>query len=495
MGVNNFPLPSATGCRTILAGAMACLTLVGCAVGPDFKQPPPPASARFAADATVSGGADQQRLISSATLPEHWWTLFGSAQLDALVDQALAGNSGLEVATATLRQTRAQLGIAQAELLPSVDLAYAGERAKTASILSPTLNNNDMLYSLHTAQVAVNYSLDLFGGARRNAESARAQEEAAEFQYEAARLSIATNTVLAAIQAASLQEQMDAAEDNVASARQILRLFEKRQAIGDVGAADVAAQRAALAQAEQALPPLRQALDAQHATLSVLLGREPGAALPPLPKLAELTLPRDLPLSLPSDLVRQRPDIRAAEANLHAASANVGVAITARLPDISLQANIGGTATRLADLFTGDAAFWSIGGGIVQPLFHGGALLNQQRAAEAALDIAKAQYRSTVLTAFQDVTNTLSALRNDADALQSAQQAETAAEQAMKFTQRKLELGSAGTLDTLNARITLQTARAAAIQFSAARYADTVALFQALGGGWWNRGSGRPSNE
>lgn len=461
--------------------------LAGCAVGPNFKGAPPPVSTTFVPG---SGGTvtvdEQQRLVTGAPVAERWWRLFGSAKLDALVDQALRANTDLKVADASLRQVRAQLGVARAGLLPAVDASYQAERTRAPATLSPPLAGDELLYSLHTAQVSITYPLDLFGGVRRGVESARAQAESAAFQYEAARLSVATNTVLAAIEEASLRAQLAAAEDNVASARQLLAIFERRQALGDVGAVDVAGQRTVLAQAEQALPPLRKALDQRHAALSVLLGREPAEPLPPLVDLNELTLSEELPLTLPSDLVRQRPDIRAAEADLHAASANVGVAIAARLPSIALNGTAGGTATHFGEMFP-EGGFWSLVGGIVQPIFHGGALLKQQRVAEAGLDKVKAQYRGTVLAAFEDVANTLSALQHDADGLKAARVTEQAADETLHYARRDVELGNRGTLDVLNAQIAFQTARSSAIQARAACFADTVALFQSLGGGWWNR--------
>ncbi|MCI3181638.1 histidine kinase [Caulobacter sp. CCUG 60055] len=472
---------------------LALAQLGGCAVGPNFHSPPAPTAATYAPEpppavtASAPGpGGEAQRFVQGAPVPARWWTAFGSPALDAMVDEALAASPDLKSAEAALRQSQALLSAQRGALLPSVELTYQAQRAKNGAALSPPLADNSSLYSLHTAQVTVAYPLDLFGGVRRQIEQGKAQTEAQRFQYEAARVSLAANVVQAAVQEASLRRQVEAARDQVAAARDVLALVRRQAALGALGVADVAAQEAQLAQAEQTLPPLEKSLAQQRAALAVLLGREPSRGLPQTLDLDAVGLPADLPLTLPSQLVRQRPDVRAAEANLHAASAGVGIAIAARLPSITLNGSAGGAAAQPGALLAHGDDFWSISAGLAQPLFQGGALLRRQRAAEAGLDQAKAQYRSAVLNAFKDVSNTLDALRFDADGLKAAQAAEAASGRSLALQKRQLELGQVGTLAVLNAQQAHSQAVVALAAARAARYADTTALFQALGGGWWD---------
>ncbi|WP_447725738.1 efflux transporter outer membrane subunit [Sphingomonas koreensis] len=473
---------------------LLCLPLLlvapACTVGPNFRQPLPPTSERYVpgplpARIPAAPGAPAQRLRIGMPIAERWWTQFGNAQLDSLIDEALATNADLAAADAALRQARALAGVAAGAQFPALDLGYQSERTQTSRSLSGVLaDSNRYLYSLNTAQVSVSYPLDLFGGLRRKTESARAAAEAQMYRAEAARLTLATNTVLTVIRIAALEEQIVAARTSIRANRTLLTLFRRRQDLGQVGAADVAAQETVVAQAEGALPPLIKAATHQRAILNVLLGREPGAAPPSTIPLDRLALPTDLPLALPSTLVRQRPDIRAAEAQLHGASADVGVAIAARLPSITLSANYGGKAIEFQRMFAGGNPFWSIVGGIAQPLFRGGALKRQQQAAEAGLDGAKAQYRSVVLTALVDVSDALTALHQDAAALTSAAQASEAADRNLHFVTRQLALGDVDTLVVLNATNANAAAQAQLAQARAARFADTAALYQALGGGW-----------
>lgn len=474
--------------------SLLCLPLLlvapACTVGPNFRQPLPPVSDRYTpgplpAQVRAAPGAPEQRLRIGMPIAERWWSQFGNTQLDTLVDEALAANADLAAADAALRQAQALAGAAAGAQLPALDLGYQAERTQTSRSLSGVLaDSNRYLYSLNTAQVSVSYPLDLFGGLRRKTESARAAAEAQMYRTEAARLTIATNTVLTVIRVAALEEQIAAARTSISANQTLLTLFRRRQELGQVGAADVAAQETVVAQAEGALPPLAKAAAHQRAVLNALLGREPGTAPPPAIALDRLALPTDLPLALPSTLVRQRPDIRTAEAQLHGASADVGVAIAARLPSITLGANYGGKAIAFDKMFAGGNPFWSIIGGIAQPVFRGGALKRQQQAAEAALDGAKAQYRSVVLAALVDVSDALTALHEDAAALASAAKASEAAGRNLQYVTRQLALGDVDTLVVLNATNANAAAQAQLAQARAARFADTAALYQALGGGW-----------
>jgi NodT family efflux transporter outer membrane factor (OMF) lipoprotein len=458
--------------------------LAGCTVGPQHPTTPVSLAPATPSSTIAPAAGPAQRLESGAQVAPDWWTQFGSPALDALVDRAIAANNDLANANAALRQAREQGAAASGASLPQIDASYQAQRLRTSRTLSNPLPDPDIyLYSLHTAQLTVAYPLDLFGGQRNKVRSARAAAEVAADKRDAARLTVIANLVVGVIQQASLHAQIDAAQDAIRNNREMLDIFQRRQAIGDIGAADVASQQTALATAEAALPPLRKQLDHQNGQIAILIGLAPGSPLPPLPRLDELTLPRTLPLSLPAAIVANRPDVRAAEAQMRGAGADVGTAIAARLPGITLSGTLGGEATRFADMFASGNPFWSLVGGVTQPIFHGGQLLHQQRAAEAALEGAKAQYRSAVLQAFGDVHDALSGLETDAQSLDASARAASAADQNMRFTRRQLELGGTGTLALLSAAAADEQAQAQLIQATASRLSDTVALIQAVGGG------------
>jgi NodT family efflux transporter outer membrane factor (OMF) lipoprotein len=468
--------------RAATAMGLIALGLAGCAVGPNFKTPAAPVSAVYA-PSPASAVADQQ-LHAGQPVPAAWWRAFGSPALDALVDEALRANPDLKSADAALSQARQLLAAQRGALWPSADLSYQAQRAKTSNALQPVTADNASLYSLHTAQVEIDYSPDVFGGVRRAVEAAKAQAENQRFQYEAARTSLIANVINAAIQDAALQAQLDAAMKAAVAGRDILAFTRRQAELGALGQADVAAQEVVLAQAEQAVPTLQKALGQQQTALAILLGREPGQGAPTVPALDAITLPADLPLVLPAQLVRQRADVRAAEANLHAASAQVGVAIAARIPDISLSAIAGGASLGIQDLLTHGNDFWTLTAGVTQPVFAGGALLHRQKAAEAALDQAKAQYRSAALSALKNVADCLDALSRDADALRVAKTAAAGAERGLTFAQRQTALGETGALQDRLAVQAYAQAEATFVAAQAARYADTAALYQALGGSW-----------
>jgi len=462
----------------------ALAALSACTVGPQHPSttvslsPPVPS----AVIAPVAGPA--QQIVPGATVQPDWWTRFGSAKLDALVARALAANNDLANAEAALRQTREQANAATGAGLPQVDASYQAQRVRVSRTFSNPLNDpNQYLYTLHTAQLSVSYPLDLFGGQRNKVRSARAAAEVSADRLIAARTTVVANLVNAVILQASLDAQIDAAKAAIRSNREILGLLQQRQALGDIGLADVAAQQTALATAESTLPSLERQQDHQRGLIATLTGAAPGSVPTSLPALAELTLPGTLPVALPDAIVANRPDVRAAEAAMVGAGADVGTAIAARLPNIQLSATLGGEATNIANMFASGNPFWTLLGGATQPLFHGGQLLHQKRAAEAALEGAKAQYRAAVLQAFLDVSDALSGLETDADALDAAARAGTAADRNLGFVRRQLELGAVGTLALLNAEASDAQASSALVQAKAGRLTDTVALFQAVGGG------------
>lgn len=467
----------------LLTALVATAALTGCSVGPqhprvDLPLSPPVAPATFAAAAGPT-----QRIEPGRPAPVDWWTRFGSPRLDALVARALAANTDLAAAEATLRQARALGRVARGAAGPQVDAGYQAERARVSSALSsPLADVNDTLYTLHTSQVSVTYPIDLFGGQRSRIRSAAAATAVAAARRDAARTSVVANLTLAVIQQAALQAQVTTAETAIRSNRDMLDLLRRRQALGDIGAADVAAQASALATAEAVLPPLQRQAQHQRALIATLTGTAPGAAPLDLPTLSDLHLPTALPVALPADLVAARPDVRAAAAQLEGAAADLGTAIATQLPSLTLSGTAGGSAERFARMFATGNPFYALIGGLTAPIFHAGALRHQQRAAQAALDIAEAQYRGAALQAFVDVDDALAGLHSDATALDAATRASDAADRSLGFTRRQLQLGGVGTLALLNASAAAAQASAARIQAEAARLADTVALFQAVGG-------------
>ncbi|MBV8031909.1 MAG: efflux transporter outer membrane subunit [Betaproteobacteria bacterium] len=481
-----------------LARALACLAGIlaaaGCAVGPDFRRPEPPKVERYTREplpsktaATDTAGGEAQALVVERDLPADWWTLFGSRQLSELVERALKANPNVQQAEAALRQAQELVRAQQGFFFPTVTGNYARTRAKDSGTLSPALASADSPYTLHTAQLAVAYSPDVFGGLRRQVESLQGQAEAQRFQLEAAYLSLASNVVAAAVQEASLRAQVAAARDIVAALGKSLEILRRQLAVGFVAGIDVAAQESALAQAEQAVPPLLKQLEQTRNQLAVLTGRFPAENAGEVFELADLHLPVELPVSLPSRLVEQRPDVRAAEALLHSASADIGVATANMLPQFTINATYGGVATNFSQMFANGNPFWTVAVGASQTIFAGGTLLARKRAAEAAYDAAAAQYRATVLAAFQNVADALYALQADAEALSAAVKSEQAARRTLDLVIKQLQVGQVNYLALLTAQQAYQQAVINLAQARAARYADTAALFQALGGGWWNR--------
>jgi NodT family efflux transporter outer membrane factor (OMF) lipoprotein len=386
-----------------------------------------------------------------------------------------------------LRQAHELTLAGEGAFFPTVQASFNASRNKTSAALSPNPANNSLYYSQYTPQLSVSYVPDVFGGTRRQVEALVAEEENQRFQLEAAHLTLTANLVAAVVAEASLRGQIVATEEIIKGQRQSLDLLRRQQELGQIAGQDVAAQEAALAQAEALLPPVRKQLAQQRHLLAVLIGRFPSEQPNAAFDLDSLHLPEDLPVSLPSRLVERRPDIRAAEAQLHAASAQVGVATANMLPQITLSANAGSTALTLGSLFGPGTAFWTIAANAAQTIFDGGTLLHRKRATEAAFDQAAAQYKQTVLTAFQNVADALRAIDTDADALRAAAAAERAASTSLDIARRQLAMGAVNYLALLNAQNTYQQARSNLVQAQAARFADTAALFQALGGGWWNR--------
>jgi NodT family efflux transporter outer membrane factor (OMF) lipoprotein len=481
-------------CRTSAAHVVGVL-LCGCAVGPDFHRPASPTDAGFAPKALPAAsasaaayGGDVQRLVSGQDIRFDWWTAFKSPQLNSLVERALRANPTIESAKAALRQAH-ELTLAQkAAFWPTVQAGFTPSRNLTATgAVSAASANGAPYYSLYTAQVSVSYAPDVFGGTRRAVESQQAQEDNQRFEMEAAYLTLASNVVAAAIQEVSTRAQIAATEDIIKVNTRSLEILHNQQKVGYAMGIDVAAQEAALAQVEQTLPPLQKQLEQTRDQIRALAGNLPNQDVAEMFTLTSLHLPREIPLSLPSKIIEQRPDIRAAEEQMHSASASVGVAVNDMLPQISLTPFIGTEANSLGGLFGPSTYFWSLVGNATQTVFDGGALLHKKRAADEALIQSAAQYRSTVISAFQNVADTLHALLSDADALKAAVASERAARRTLDLTRRQSQVGYVNFLTLLQAEQAFQTATINLVQAQASRFSDTAALFQALGGGWWHR--------
>jgi NodT family efflux transporter outer membrane factor (OMF) lipoprotein len=501
-----------------VAAPMMTAMLAGCAVGPDFHRPSAPADAAFAPrpllDTTSSApglAGDAQHLAAGQDVPFDWWKRFDCPPLDALVERSLRSNPTIEAAKASLGQAQQLVYAQQGYFFPTVGGSYNFERQKLAGNLSgssapgvqgngtsisatqnPSGNgafphNKPLYFNFHTVELDVGYSPDVFGANRRQVESLDAQAKMQRFELEAATITLATNVVAAAIQEASTRAQIAATEDIIAVNRKGLEILKNQQNDGYAMAIDVAAQETALAQAEQALPPLLKQLEQTRDLIRMLAGNLPNEDVGETFTLAALHLPPDLPLSVPSKIIDQRPDVRAAEEQLRSANANAGVAIANRLPQFNLTGSFGDTATTIAQTFAPGANYWTLVGSASQTLFDGGTLFYQQRSADEALVQSAAQYRNTVITAYQNVADTLHAMLSDADSLKAATVSEHAARVTLDMTQRQNAVGYVNYPTLLLAEQAYQTAEINLIQARASRLGDTAALFEALGGGWWNR--------
>ena len=480
--------------RLIALSGLAGLS--ACAVGPNFHRPAPPAASSYGsapAEGTTAAapgtGGSAQHFIAGMDIPGQWWTLFNSPKLSALVEQSLQGNPNIEAAQAALREARDLYKADRATLFPMVQGGFSALRAKNAiaTIANPTsLPQVNPYYNLFTAQLELSYLPDVFGGTRRALEAERAQVEVTRYQLVATYVTLSSNVVTTAVQEAALRGQVAATERLLALQHELTDTMQRQKGIGTASNVDLLAQQAVEAQTAATLPPLQKALGQTRDALTALLGRLPANEPPETFKLEELTLPAELPVSLPSKLVEQRPDVRQAEENMHAASAQIGVAIANMLPQFNITADLGTTALEAQQLFGPYTGFWTLGASLTQTLFDAGALIYRHRAAEDALDQAGAEYRAAVILAFQNVADTLRALRSDADALKATAEADRAAKASFELARQQYRLGTLSLVALLNTEQTYQQAEVALVQTQANRYADTAGLFQALGGGWWN---------
>jgi NodT family efflux transporter outer membrane factor (OMF) lipoprotein len=469
--------------------------LSACAVGPGFQRPEAPAGWSYGAASstqpTVSTegvGGNAQRFVDGMDIPGQWWTLFQSPKLSRLVEDALKGNPNVAAAEAALRQARELASAQSAGYFPVVQASFSAQRAKDASgTIAPVTVSASPSYSLYTPQLTVGYSPDVFGATRRSVEAARAQSEASRFQLEATYVTLTSNLVVTAVQEASLRGQIAATGRLLQLQHDLTENIRSRRKLGTASELDLLTQQSAEAQTAATLPPLQKQLGQTRDALTALLGRLPADEPSETFELQELTLPAELPVSVPSRLVAQRPDVRQAEENLHAASAQVGVTLANLLPQFSISANTGSAAFELSRLFSPYTGFWSVGASLSQTLFDGGVLLHRRRAADAALDAAAAQYRAAVILACQNVADTLRALQADADALKASSESDLAARATLDLARRQYSLGAISFVAVMNAEEIYQQAEVALVQARANRYTDTAGLFQSLGGGWWNR--------
>jgi NodT family efflux transporter outer membrane factor (OMF) lipoprotein len=475
------------------SAALACL-LAACAVGPNFKTPEAPRTAGFTPpgeipaqlEATSSPGP-AQHFVEGLDIQGQWWTLFQSPALNALIERALSNSPTLEAATAALRQANETLAAERGSYYPSASGAVGVQRQKVPGAALGLPQIPSVIYTLNNATLNVSYTLDAFGGIRRQVESLGAQAEYERYALEAAYLSLTANLVTAAITEASLRAQLAATQDIADSQRRQLDITQLRFNAGGASRADILQQQAVLQSTLATLPALRTQLAQQRNLLAAYAGTLPADYAGPEFTLDALTLPVELPLSVPSQFVAQRPDVREYSALLHQATAQIGVATANMLPQITLSGQYGGEATSFSNVFSPASVVWNLAASATQPIFKGGQLLHQRRAAVAAAQQAAANYRATVITAFQNVADTLYALKGDAEVLEAQALAESTAAQSLKLVQVQYKSGAANYLQVLTAEQTYQSAAVALVKAKAQRYADSAALFQALGGGWWNR--------
>ena len=478
------------------AAALASMALASCAVGPNFKAPAappvasvvPPAQLAAVTTATDLPGGAAQHFVEDLDIPGQWWTLFQSAELNALIERALANSPTLQAAQAALRQANESAAAQRGSYYPSLTGTAQSERQKAsgAAFGIPGFPSS-YFYNLDTASVNVAYTLDAFGGIRRQVEALNAQAEYQRFSLEASYLTLTANIVTAAINEASLRAQIAATEQISGSQQTQLNIINRRVTAGGVARADALQQDATLQNTLAGLPVLRSQLAQQRNQLAALVGALPADYSGNEFNLDSLTMPESLPVSLPSKFVEQRPDVREYSALLHEATAQVGVATANMLPQITITGGYGQDAASFGHLFDPASNVWSLIGGLSQPIFKGGQLKHQRRAAVAAAQEAAANYQATVITAFQNVSDTLYALQSDADALAAERAAERSAAHSVTILQAQYKSGGASYLQVLTAQQTYQNVAIALIKARAQRYADTAALFQALGGGWWNR--------
>jgi NodT family efflux transporter outer membrane factor (OMF) lipoprotein len=463
----------------------------GCAVGPNFVRPTPPDTDRYTheaqSEATVAADGQAQHFTPGAEITADWWRLFKSPQLDAVVRQAISNNPTLQAAEASLRQSQDNLRSGYGLYFPQGQAGVSASRQLTAPAQQGSQTSGS-IFNLFTASGTISYTLDVFGGKRRTVEGLRAQADSQRYESKAAFLALSANVVNTSIARAAYAAQIRATEQLIELERQQLQLAETQVRAGTASYATVLSVRGLIAANQALLAPLKQNTSQAEHLLAMLEGVLPSKANLPDIDLASLSLPADLPLSLPSDLVNQRPDILSAEALMHVASANIGIATAAMFPSFSLSGTYGGASTTLANL-SAVSKFWSIGPTATTPVFQGNSLWYVRRASIDAYQQSQATYRETVLVAFEQVADSLKALEHDAEELQAQVGARDAAGESLNLLQVNYRAGLIAYPDVLAADVQYHQAILGYLQAVAQRHQDTVALFVALGGGWWNEAS------
>ena len=489
-------------------------TIAGCAVGPNFNSPDAPETSTYTPEnisrISENNGGDI-RLVNGGDVPEKWWETFHNKKLNGIVTNAIQHNQTLEAAEASIRvayfNAEAQKGffLPQIGMTPSVSAnlpsnlfansvlnqklnsqSYpnAGSVLSNIAVPSTTATPPPWDYRLLTPTMAISYTPDVWGKYRRTVESLEAQQDIARYQLEAAYLAMTSNVALTAIMEASLRSQYEAIEGVIKIMYDALDTLRKQLDVGWASEADVLTQEALYAQAKQLLPPLQKQIALARNLLTALGGDYISAQSNDLFKLSELRLPKNIPVVLPSKLVRQRPDVRAAEANMHDAAARIGIAIGTRLPEFTLNAMGGASAYHFEYLFQSGTTLYNIIGGTNAPVFQGFTLLNKQKAAEANFDQANALYRSTVIQAFRDVADMLRSLQADTKAVEAATYSERVAKKQLEIIRAEMKIGAVSVLMLLNAQNNYMMATVSRIQAQGNQLADVAGLFMALGGGW-----------
>jgi NodT family efflux transporter outer membrane factor (OMF) lipoprotein len=456
------------------------LACTSCSVGPDFVRPTLQNPAAITRDEKVSG---MTQALPVQSVDAQWWKAYGSDQINALVELALKNNPNIESGIANLKVAQANVRAQQGLFFPTLGAGYSLTRQNVGPVLQPSVNSGEQIYNLHTAGLTVGFVPDLWGGNRRQVESLKALGNAQSYQLEALKTTIATNVVATAIQEASLREQVKAVRDLAQTSKEQLEHARRLKAAGYSSSLDLAVQESLYAQAVAQVPTLEKAREQSLDLLAILCGKMPSDALL-LPSIEQIKFPSQLPSTIPSRFVTQRPDIKIAEEYVRAANAQIGVSVANLLPQISLTGNIGSVASFFGDLSNSANTVWSAAGGVTQPLFQGGSLFARKSAAESAAQAAIGQYKSTVLSAFQNVADTLYALDADGRYYKIALDNEKANQIVFEQSDRQLKAGYISESSLLLAKQTYLQARINSLQAYAVYFGDTTSLYQALGGGW-----------
>lgn len=473
-----------------IAAVSVVALLAGCAVGPDFVTPPAPETKDYEVGGTPQPNVEnaveaQQHFAMGQRISGNWWQMFHSAQLDGVLQQAIAGNQTLVAAQAAVAQAQENIAQASGALWPQLDLA-AGAHRQRVNLTSVGVNAQGPIVNLFSIGPTLTYAVDPFGGNRRRVEQQDALAQFQDYQLDAAYLTLTGGAATQAVQLASARGQIEAVNAIIADDQRNLELIRGQRRAGEATQMEVQLAESQLAADRTLLPPLRQQVSVARHALATLVGKAPGDWAPPDFDLAQFTLPQDLPVTLPSELVRQRPDILASEAQLHAASAAVGVATAQLYPNLNLTASFTQEALKPSKLFNPTASIFDVGANLLAPVFHGGALRAQKQASVDAFNGALANYKQTVLTSFQQVADTLQALAHDAELLDAQRRALESAEESLRLTRTTFRYGNVGILQVLDAQRQAEQARLGYVRAQAQRYLDSITLFTAMGGGWWD---------